>query len=840
MPTDPMDILIREGIVDPPDSPSCLYSIGPYSVSGVLGEGAMGVVVVATYRSTEQADRHDPRPVAIKVLRPQLMDRPALVYQFLAEARRVMGMCHPNIVRVLEVRERDAGPYFVMPVYDGGSLDDRIGAEGKPLNRDEVLQWATQIASGMAHAHSHGLLHRDLKPSNILLDGNGDAAVADFGLFRSLTESTVDTSNTRAIGTYAYLSPAVAAGASEDVRGDIYGFGALLYELLTGRAPYLGEEAGSILDQIKEAPPPHIRELAGNADIDLCYVTEKAMARNPAERYGSFNQVLEDLKAIREARPLPSRVGSEPRQASRGVAFLLIAVLALVAGAAWHIIGSSRGDELPVALVLSPIAFGDDTSFYQARVLESSFALTLAKKYDLSASLAEWHRDDSVRDSHWDVTCPVPWGTEGHSRLAVVEDGEVILVNPEGWGNHVIYDRFIDGYPIELYSVPTLTGRFETTLVATGLTEHGPCCVLFDDDAEVRHEFFIKDHIVTVAGIPEVQHRQIWDPTICDLDQDGKPELLLCVYDGYQPAFRGLVCFNIATEVKRWECSLPSHLQAPKVFEYQGTQMIIVGSYAPANGYVVGEWSDEIGRVWAIDIDGVPLWQRDVNDLLTENFPEAALREGEDAKYTRIETAQADLDGDGTDELYAMIAGNKYHQRGIGLILQIDPLTGTTSGGTQRHVNGALLMSKVPSPVHTGDAFLVTDVLGHVHLFGDELSELHSTRLLDLDHNSAALVWVGSVALVGLSPQAHVFLIREESLAEESERTPRDFTPNDIEAVTGCQLIITDDRLKIISRIHLAEALQVGADFDGWVWRSQRGDRIVVQIDGASLLLKVE
>jgi len=800
----------------------------------------MGVVVEATKLSKELGDADEQLQVALKVMRPKLMDRPALVYQFLAEARRVMAMSHPNVVKVIEVRERDAGPYFVMPVYTGGGLDHRLGAEGKPPERDEILKWATQIATGMAHAHSRGLLHRDLKPSNILLDGKGAAAVADFGLFRSLTDTMVDPKYSKAVGTYAYQSPAAAAGESEDVRGDIYGFGALLYELLTGRAPYIGDEADTILNLIKAGPPVRIREIATDADPDLCYAAEMAMARDPAERYGSFNQVIEDLERIRDGRSLPAQATSNQWAKGRGLALCLVAILALVIGAAWYLRGGTQDSDLPDALTLTAIGFGEDSSLHHARVLEASLPLAQGKDFDLSSSLIGWQQDAGMRDSRWEKTCPVPWGTEGQSRLAVVEDGNVLLINPSGWESRVIYDRFLAGYPIDLYSVPTLTGRFETTLAATGLTDRGPCCILFDDEANLRHVFYVDDHIVNVPGIPQVQHRQIWGPTICDLDQDGEPELLLCVYDGYQAAFRGLVCFEIATEQQRWRCPLPSHLKSPQLVEHEGRQIIIVGSYAPANGHVVGEWSDEIGRAWAIDDQGKPIWQRDVNDLLAKIFPEAVFREGEDAKYTRIEMTEADLNGDGTDELYAMIAGNKHHQRGIGLILQIDPLTGTTIGEGQRHVNGALVMSKALSPGHAGETFLVTDVLGQVHLFGNNLAELHSTRLLDFEHDSAALVWAGSMALVGQSSRAHVFLVREETLGEESDRTPIDFTPNDVEAVTGCQLIITDDRLKVISRVHLAEQLPLGASFDGWVWGSDRGDRIVVQLDDATMLLEVE
>ena len=163
--------------------------------------------------------------------------------------------------QVLELLDRAEGPYFVMPYFEKGSLANRIKS-GKPMDTESILDIVAQVAEGLSFAHRSGIIHRDLKPANILLTVDGKACLADFGLARTLFNDTiVDVESRNLEGTAPYMSPAVAAGDAEDTRCDIYSFGALLYEMLTGHPPYQGRGTKDILDQIIAGPPKPVTSL---------------------------------------------------------------------------------------------------------------------------------------------------------------------------------------------------------------------------------------------------------------------------------------------------------------------------------------------------------------------------------------------------------------------------------------------------------------------------------------------------------------------------------------------------------------------------------------------------
>ncbi len=215
--------LLQSGMMLPPQTPGSLGTIGKYQVIKILGEGGMGQVVLAREPVTDSM-------VAIKLIKPEFLNKSWAVHRFLTEARHMFRMSHGSIIRVLDVSDRPEGPYFVMPFMSGGSLADKI-KPGEPLQPETILPVARAVAEALHHAHTRGITHRDLKPSNILLDAEGKAQLADFGLLRTfLNDTLIDTSQPQMEGTVPYMSPAVAAGKAEDTRCDIYAFGCLLYE----------------------------------------------------------------------------------------------------------------------------------------------------------------------------------------------------------------------------------------------------------------------------------------------------------------------------------------------------------------------------------------------------------------------------------------------------------------------------------------------------------------------------------------------------------------------------------------------------------------------------------
>jgi serine/threonine protein kinase/sugar lactone lactonase YvrE len=302
----PVGELIAQRMLLPPSRPGLLAMLDHFEILRVLGGGGMGVVLLAR-------DSDTGRDVAIKLVRTDLATNQHVVHRFLKEAGHLKRLQHTNIVPVLEVSARAESPYFVMPFFEQGSLANRI-KPGQPLDTETILDIATQIAEGLGFAHRSGIIHRDLKPANILLGAKGQVCLADFGLARTVFNDTiVDVESRHLEGTAPYMSPAVAAGNAEDTRCDIYSFGALLYEMLTGQPPYQGRGTKEILDQIIVGPPKPITSVNPAADRRLVAVAERALARELRDRYAEMRDVLSDLHRIRDGKQLASqRNGPSP------------------------------------------------------------------------------------------------------------------------------------------------------------------------------------------------------------------------------------------------------------------------------------------------------------------------------------------------------------------------------------------------------------------------------------------------------------------------------------------------------------------------------------------------
>jgi len=292
----PVSALIRDGILAPPASPGQFAALDRFEVLRLIGAGGMGLVLLAR-------DPASGNKVAIKLLKPELAVNAAAVEQFLREARHVQQLRHPGIVPVLEVSTRAGRPYFVMPHFERGSLARMLPA-CQPLSREEILPLARRIAEALQHAHSQDIIHRDLKPGNILIDHEGGACLADFGLARNLMgDSFLEPGQSHCEGTAPYMSPAVAANEGEDTRCDIYSFGALLYEMLTGRPPYDGPDTAEILRKIREGPPQPVLEINPEASPELAVIAAGAMERALRDRYASMAGVIADLDRVHDGRP---------------------------------------------------------------------------------------------------------------------------------------------------------------------------------------------------------------------------------------------------------------------------------------------------------------------------------------------------------------------------------------------------------------------------------------------------------------------------------------------------------------------------------------------------------
>lgn len=335
---------VHHSIASLPLSPTASHRFfADYELLAPISHGGMGVVYKARQLTLN-------RVVALKMIASGHLSSPTAVERFHTETEAAAQLEHPNIVPIYEVGEHEGVHYFSMKLVEGPNLA-QWNAERGVRNAEWLTQAArllATIARAVQYAHQRGVLHRDLKPANVLLDQNGQPHVSDFGLAKLMTSDATLTQSLAVVGTPAYMAPEQAAGQSKHLTtaADVYGLGAILYELLTGRPPFRGDSEIAILRQVVEKEPAPPQTLNASVDRDLQTICLKCLEKEPQRRYGSAEAVAQDLEHWLAGEPIAARPAHttekvwrwcrrKPALAGLGAAMLLIAIVGF-AGVTWQ------------------------------------------------------------------------------------------------------------------------------------------------------------------------------------------------------------------------------------------------------------------------------------------------------------------------------------------------------------------------------------------------------------------------------------------------------------------------------------------------------------------------
>ncbi len=280
-----------------------------YQLQRVLGRGGMGVVYLANQVGIE-------RPVAVKMILGGKFVSAKQVERFKAEARSVGKLQHENIVRIYDIGWHHDLPFFSLEYVDGTCLSAKI--DGQPMDPKEAVRIAIPLADSLAYAHDAGIIHRDLKPGNVLLTSGGVPKLSDFGLAKQMEGENEYSRTGDIVGTPGYMAPEQARGESEvGPPADVYGLGAILYCMLSGRPPFMAAKASDTIIQLLNQDPIPLARLQPDVSRDLETICMKCLEKEPEKRYASVRDVLKDLTAFANGEPISARPVSKPQRAWR-------------------------------------------------------------------------------------------------------------------------------------------------------------------------------------------------------------------------------------------------------------------------------------------------------------------------------------------------------------------------------------------------------------------------------------------------------------------------------------------------------------------------------------------
>ena len=458
----------------PPRSANTFADFGDYELLEVIGRGGQGVVYRARQKSLN-------RTVALKIIALGHWATDAHLKRFRREAEAAASLDHSGIVPIYEVGERDGSCYFSMKLVEGGQLDEVVAREPMPLRR--AVELIIKVARTVYFAHEHGILHRDIKPGNILLDRNCEPHLTDFGLARLVeTESTV-TRTLEVLGTPSYMAPEQAIGNNSALTAatDVYGLGAVLYQLLTGHPPFAGGTTYETIKLLLDTEPRQPRVWNPKIDRDLSTICLKCLDKDPKRRYSSALALAEDLERWMKHEPILARRTGICTRGRKWVrrnptsALLATSLVALAAAAGW-IVWRSDLIQNPATRGIAVLPFENlsdekEHAFF-ADGVQDDILTKLAKIADLKvisrASVMQYRGKQDVRQignalrvSH------VLEGTVRRSGGKVHVNAQLVDTNTEAgvWAEE--YDRDLDDvFAIETEVAQSIANRLRAKVSA--------------------------------------------------------------------------------------------------------------------------------------------------------------------------------------------------------------------------------------------------------------------------------------------------------------------------------------------------------------------------------------
>lgn len=340
------------------------HLVGRYRLLREIGGGGMGTVY-------EAEDTQLGRRVAVKLLPPEYSRDRRAKERFLREARAAAAVDHPNLCTVHDAGESDGRLYIVLSFYEGETLRDRI--RRGPLPLADARQVAIQVARGLARAHEAGIVHRDIKPANVMLPRRGEAKILDFGIARLQGDEVSLTRTGASWGTPAYMSPEHARGEPVDGRTDVWSLGVMLYEMIAGRRPFGGESIEALVSSMLTQEPEPLERLRPDVPPELAAVVNRALAKDPAERYTNAAELLADLESGR----VPRRRLSRRTALRAGLLSGALAVLVLLFFVFWRPWQAAVGPPVRVAVlqpVVKSVVSNPETDLVASDVMRAALA----------------------------------------------------------------------------------------------------------------------------------------------------------------------------------------------------------------------------------------------------------------------------------------------------------------------------------------------------------------------------------------------------------------------------------------------------------------------------------